>query len=149
MDNVTLGVATVSQTGATHIIEGEYADAEEDILDTFVASVIHDGVGTSSGDLEVNKEHQWVSVISMLAPSPDRMVGVASLRLCDGFDWKRSVKVCAELFSTATRTERVHEPMERHSIQWNNCSFGYFEFTFKEYNDSSQQPREECEFESK
>ena len=64
MDNVTLGVATVSQTGATHIIEGEYADAEEDILDTFVASVIHDGVGISSGDLEVDKEHQWVSVIS-------------------------------------------------------------------------------------
>ena len=138
----------MSQTGGTAEIEEEYADAGESILDTFKASGI-DGVGGTSRDLNVDKEHQWASVISMLAPSPDRMVGVASLRLCDGYDWKRRVKVCAELFSTATRTDRAHGPMSRNSIQWSNCSFGYFEFTFKEYNDSTQQPREECEFESK
>ena len=148
MDNVSPGVAQVSQTGATRLIEGEYEASGDNILDTFKSDRI-DGVGETSRDLDVDKDHQWVSVAAMLAPSLDRMVGVANLRLCDGHDWKRRVKVCSELFSTATRSERFHNPMERNSIQWNNCSFGYFEFTFKNYQDNDQVPPKNCEFECK
>ena len=149
MDNVSPGVAQVSQIGATVLIEDEYQDAGNNISDTFKGSVIFPGVGSSSRDLEVDKEHQWASAVTMLAPSRDRMVGVADLRLCDGHDWKKSVKVCSELFSTATRSSRFHDPMKRNSIQWNNCSFGYFEFTFKEYQDSNQTAPEKCGLNSK
>ena len=138
MDNVSPGVAQVSQFGATTLIEQEYAAAGSNILNSFKSQRIN-GAGETTGELDVDKNHQWVSTVTMLAPSLDRMVGVADLRLCYGHDWKRSVKVCSELFSTATRSERFHPPMQRNSIQWNNCSFGYFEFTFKEYKNSSQE----------
>ena len=144
MDDVSPGVAQVSQFGATTLIEGEYVANSDHILDTFKAGGIG-GSGETSRDLEVDKVHQWVSTVSMLAPSLDRMVGVADLRLCDGNDWKRSVKVCSELFSTATRSLRVHPSMQRNSVQWNNCSFGYFTFTFKEYQNASQEQPSDCQ----
>ena len=131
MDNVTEGVAIVSQTGGTSVINMEYEAAGDTILDTTEGDMIPDGSGTTTSSLVVDKNHQWVSVISMLIPSVDRMVGVADLRLCDGTGWKQSVKVCTELFSTATKSDRVAPDMERNSVQVNNCSFGYFDFTFK------------------
>ena len=82
----------------------------------------------SSYTVEVDKEHQWVSAVSNRGPTPDQIVGVADLRLCDGEEWKKSVKVCLELFSTAAASERVAGEMERMSVQGNNCSFGYIEF---------------------
>jgi hypothetical protein len=138
MDDASPGVAQVSQTGATTLIEGEYRNNSDHILDTFKAGLITGG-GTTSSEVYVDKYHQWMSAVTMLAPSLDRMVGVANLRLCDGTDWKRSVKVCSELFSTASRSQRVHPSMQRNSVQWNNCSFGYFRFTFKEYQNASQE----------
>ena len=148
MDDPSSGVALVSQTGNTAVIEQEYLAAGGNILDTFKGPGISGG-GEAYANLTVDKYHQWVSTVSMLAPSRDRMVGVAGLRLCDGADWKRSVKVCSELFSTATRSERVHPPMYRNSIQWNNCSFGYWTFTFKEYKSESQEPPRDCEHDGK
>lgn len=148
MENVSSGVAQVSQTGETGPIEEEYEAAGDNILNTFKADRIN-GVGETSRELNVDKDHQWVSVVTMLAPSLDRMVGVANLRLCDGHDWKRHIRICAELFSTATRSNRVRGQMSRNSIQWNNCSFGYFEFTFKEYNARDEEPQTECELKSK
>ena len=145
MDDVSPGVAQVSQIGATRIIHMEYSDAGDNITDTFKSGGIL-GSGMTSADLRVDKDHQWVSTVSMLAPSRDRMVGVPDLRLCDGYDWKKSVKVCSELFSTATRSERVHPPMLRNTIQANNCSFGYFEFTFKRYQDPSLESPSDCEY---
>jgi hypothetical protein len=64
----------------------------------------------------------------MLVPSADRFLGVADLRLCNGETWKERVKVCLELFASATASERVAPEGERNSIQANNCSFGYAEF---------------------
>ena len=144
MDDPSPGVARVSQTGSTTVIEGEYEAAGDSILDTFRGSVIPGG-GVIESDLSIDKYHQWVSTVTMLAPSLDRMVGVANLRLCDGNDWKRSVKVCSELFSTATKSGRVHPPMQRNSVQCNNCSFGYFTFTFKQYENPTQEPPKDCE----
>ena len=131
MDDVSQGVAIVSQTGNTSVINMEYEAEGDTIYATTEGQLIPDGSGTSSSYLTVDKDHQWVSVISMLIPSVDRMVGVADLRLCDGTGWKQSVRVCTELFSTATKSDRVAPDMERNSVQVNNCSFGYFDFTFK------------------
>ena len=72
-----------------------------------------------------------MSAVSNRGPTPDQIVGVTDLRLCDGEEWKKSVKVCLELFSTAAASERVAGEMERMSVQANNCSFGYIEFKVK------------------
>lgn len=69
MGNVSRGVALVSQFGTTTVIFREYsAAAGDNILDTFRASGIL-GVGATSHDLIVDSAHQWVSTVTMLAPS--------------------------------------------------------------------------------
>ena len=132
MDNVTIGVGIMSQLGDTSILDQEYLAAGDTILDTAVGEMVLAGVGESSINLTVNAYYQWVSAGLMLFPSVDRMVGVVDLRLCDGDVWKQSVKVCLELFSTATASEKIVGEMERNSLQANNCSFGYVEITLLE-----------------
>ena len=130
MDDASVGVGLVSQTGDTSVINQEYLIAGGKILGMVQGELVPQGSGTTSArNLTIDKDHQWVSAISMLVPSADRLVGVADLRLCDGAEWKESVRVCFELFSTATATEKVVGEMERNSLQANNCSFGYVEFT--------------------
>ena len=133
MDDASEGVGIVSQTGDTSVINQEYAQAAAMgyILDSTEGELVPQGSGMTSSNLIIDKNHQWVSAISMLVPSPDRLVGVADLRLCDGAEWKESVRVCFELFSTATATEKVVGEMERNSLQANNCSFGYVEFNLR------------------
>ena len=132
MDDPSLGVALVSQFGSVSVIVEEYLAAGDNVLNYTVGDVIFGGTGATSRNLALDKDHQFVSAVTMLAPSPDRMVGVADLRLCDGDQWKEKVKVCFELFSTATASERVVGEMNRNSLQANNCSFGYVEFTLLE-----------------
>ena len=129
MDNVSPGVAQVSMTGNTTTINMEYFQNIDNILDSTEGMLVEPGSGVTASTLIVDKNHQFVSAISMLVPSPDRLVGVADLRLCDGGEWRESVKVCLELFSTAAASERVAPEMERNSLQDTNCSFGYVLYT--------------------
>ena len=132
MDNVTIGVGIMSQIGVTSILDKEYLAAGDTILDTATGEMVLAGVGESSINLTVNAYYQWVSAGLMVVPSPDRMVGVVDLRLCDGDVWKERVKVCLELFSTATASEKIVDEMEKNSLQANNCSFGYVEINLLE-----------------
>ena len=129
MDNVSVGVGLISQIGFTYVITQEFAAAGNNVLD-YVAyeGQLPPPSSKLSLPLKVDKDHQWVSAISNRGPTPDQMVGVADLRLCDGDKWRESVKVCFELFSTAVASERVAGEMKRNSVQDNNCSFGYIEF---------------------
>ena len=112
----------------TDVIQMEYEENGEYVLDSFAANGPSAAGGRStSQQLNISSEFQYVSVVSMLFPSLDRMIGVSLLQLCSGSEWKTSVKVCAELFSTATKSDRVSET--RNSVQDGRCSFGYFEFT--------------------
>ena len=124
MYNVSTGVALVSQIGSTRTIEGEYRAAGSKVKDTFRSRGIL-GAGTMTGTVRVNASHSYVTALTMLAPSRDRMMGVSRLQLCQRNCWKDRVVVCGELFSTATRSMVLGRP---NTIQYNNCSFGYFEF---------------------
>ena len=108
-------------------ISSEYRANSPYVLDSFVASILWSGAGTVTAELALDSEHQYVSVVTMLAPSADRMMGVSSLRLCEGSEWKREVKLCGELFSTATKSQCISAT--RNSVQGDRCYFGYFEFT--------------------
>ena len=132
MDDPSLGVTLMSQLDGTSVINQEYLAAGDNALANAVGELTFGGIGTASQNLTLDKDHQFVSAVLMLAPSVDHMVGVADLRLCDGDQWKTKVKVCLELFSTATVSTRVAGEMERNSLQANNCSFGYVEFTLLE-----------------
>ena len=118
----------------------EYQANAENVLDLFAAGGPSAAGGNATQELRVSSDFQYVSVVTMLFPSADRMIGVSSLQLCDGDEWKSSVKVCAELFSTATKSNRTSEG--RNSVQDGRCSFGYFQFTLlrcvKPHEDSPQ-----------
>ena len=124
MYNVSTGVALVSQLGSTGTIEREYEAAGSKVKDTFRGRVIV-GAGTMMDTVGVNASHSYVTALTMLVPSRDRMMGVSRLQLCQRTCWKDRVVVCGELFSTATRSGVIGRP---NTIQSNNCSFGYFEF---------------------
>ena len=132
MDNVSIGVGLVSQIGLTGVLVMEFMAAADDILDYAIGGTLQPPTSQFSQNLSVNSDHQWVSALSNRGPTPDQIVGVADLRLCDGDKWKENVKICFELFSTAAASERVAPEMMRNSVQGNNCSFGYLEF--KVYN---------------
>ena len=146
MKNVSPGVALVSQRGNTTIIEAEYRAQGDSVKDIIAGNGIP-GDGMVSAEFSVDCSHPYATVLTMLAPSLDRMIGVAGLKLCNGDTWKSSVKVCAELFSTATKSERVGV---RNSIQFGNCSFGYFEFNLTEGGDVRDPPdADSCTCQSK
>ena len=132
MDDVSQGVATFSTTGNINGISAEVVQAALVAMTTLDGPIFDgsevEGNGSTSIYLTVDKYHQFVSTLTRLNPSPDQVVGVADLRLCDGDKWRESVKVCFELFSTAAASERVAGEMERNSVQGNSCSFGYIEF---------------------
>ena len=129
MDNPSLGVRSIAENGVVSVVQQQFIAAGEIYLNSSVADLFIGEKGSVSLNLTVDSGHQWVSAGLMLVPSPDRFLGVADLRLCDGEQWKEKVKVCFELFSTATASERVAPSGERNSVQANNCSFGYMEFT--------------------
>ena len=131
MDNASPGVKQVSMTGNTSTINMEYMENMANILDTTEGQLVEPGSGVTASTLIVDNRHQFVSAISMLVPSPDRLVGVADLRLCDGDEWRERVMICLELFSTAAASERVAPEMDRNSLQGTNCSFGYVLFTLQ------------------
>ena len=91
----------------------------------YVTGDLIGGTGVSSDVLRIDKNHQYISVATMLVPSLDRMMGVAGLDMCDGRRWKKHVRVCGELFSTGYRTNITKRP---NTLQDRNCSFGYFDF---------------------
>ena len=137
--DVSPGLSEASQTGTLNILGNEILNANiaGDLLDTSGNTLFANAFGTSQGDLIIDNSHQWVSTFVRQVPSSDHFVGVADLRLCNGNTWKESVKVCLELFSTSTASSRVSGPDERNSVQANNCSYGYVQFTLKETQVSS------------
>ena len=146
MQNVSAGVALVSQRGMVDVIEAEYRARGDSVKDIINGSGIP-GDGMTTDEFSVDCSHPYVTVLTMLAPSLDRMIGVAGLKLCDGDTWKSLVKVCAELFSTATRSERVSPG--RNSVQNGNCSFGYFVFNLTEGGDVQDPDADSCTCQSK
>jgi hypothetical protein len=129
--DVSPGLIQAAQTGSLSVLVNEVISAlrADNVLDGCENTSFVNAFGTSQGNIIVDKSHQWVSTFARLVPSNDQFVGVADLRLCNGSTWKETVKVCYELFSTTTG---VGGPNERNSVQANNCSFGYVEFSLKE-----------------
>ena len=74
----------------------------------------------------------------MQGGTPDFLVGVSNLRLCNGNKWHKRIRVCVELFSTNT-THMILDG-QSHSVQGRNCSFGYFEFQLRREQKSYPSP---------
>jgi hypothetical protein len=94
-ETATPGIKNMAETGAKSPLDSEIAVL---IGDGEACELISGGgIGTSPGsvtvELEVTRECPLVSVVSMIAPSPDWFVGVAGLSLLDEGGWVEQMVV--------------------------------------------------------
>ncbi len=88
-ETATPGIKNMAETGGKSPLDGEVAD----LIDGGGACelISGGGIGTSPGSVTVEfvatRECPLVSVVSMIAPSPDWFVGVAGLSLLDEGGW--------------------------------------------------------------
>lgn len=89
MELASAGIESMAETGNKDLLRSEIntqievGDAEK--------LISGGGIGSSPGSitftLPMNSSHSFVTVVSMLAPSPDWFVGVSSLNLMDNGVW--------------------------------------------------------------
>ena len=99
------GMESMAETGASALLR---AEVESRIGFGSAFSVIHDvGIDTSPGAVEttfqIAASHPLVSLVSMIAPSPDWFVGVHDLSLVENGAWINSLTV--ELFPYDSGTD--------------------------------------------
>ncbi|XP_016083786.1 spondin-2 [Ornithorhynchus anatinus] len=91
---VSNGVRDFAERGEVWALMKEIEAAGEKIQSVhgvFSASAIPSGTGQTSTELEVHSRHSLVSFVVKIIPSPDWFVGVDSLNLCEGNQWKEQV----------------------------------------------------------
>lgn len=88
-DQSTSGVQTVAETGGRGPITAEL-DALFDagtVRAYRTGSLINDAVGSNTVTLSAAPAQPYLTMISMIAPSPDWFVGVDGVALCQGSAW--------------------------------------------------------------
>lgn len=89
------GIEQMAETGGTALMRDEINAAGSDVLETISASAL----GTSPAEvtipqITVDQNHPLVTLVTMIAPSPDWFVGVHDLSLKDtAGNWQDSVVV--------------------------------------------------------
>ncbi|MGB1160585.1 MAG: spondin domain-containing protein [Alphaproteobacteria bacterium] len=85
----TAGVQTVAETGGRGPITAELDAlfATGTVRAYRTGSLINDAVGTDTVTLSAASAQPYLTMISMIAPSPDWFVGVDGISLCRGSAW--------------------------------------------------------------
>ena len=91
--NATPGIKSMAETGAQRLLAGEVRDAIQ--RGTAEHVLAGGGIGRSPGlvslEFEISREFPLVTLVSMIAPSPDWFVGVRDLNLLESGDWVGSL----------------------------------------------------------
>lgn len=99
------GVENMAELGQTAGIETEVADAisagtAENVI--VADSGISLSPGTANVTFSITESFSLVSVVTMIAPSPDWFVGVDSVDLCDGTNWKNTLSLELQPYDSGT-----------------------------------------------
>lgn len=94
------GIEAMAETGSTSSLVIEMA-SDPTVTDVTVGSSIF-GAGASSFDVELSQDADLVSLVTMLAPSPDWFVGVNSVPLFVDGAWVSSVDVDLAAYDAGT-----------------------------------------------
>lgn len=131
-DLASAGIEQMAERGRTSPLDREVEDA----IDAGAArEVIRGGPlpqspGHVSTTFTVSREHPLVTLVTMVAPSPDWFVGVRDLALLDGDDWVEETTVALLGYDAGTDdgedfTSPDVEPSPHHDIA--RLTFGPFE----------------------
>ncbi|WP_051071277.1 spondin domain-containing protein [Ilumatobacter coccineus] len=94
------GVEAMAETGSTSALVGEM-QANANVATVDVGSSIY-GAGSRSFDVELRQDVSRVSLVTMLAPSPDWFVGVNSLPVFVDGVWESVVSADLEAYDAGT-----------------------------------------------
>ena len=97
------GIESMAEIGGTSALKREIAAAGQNVHVTLESSVPFGGTPTAGIEFTVTASHSLVTLVTMVAPSPDWFVGVSSLPLRENGDWLASKTV--ELFPYDAGTE--------------------------------------------
>ncbi|XP_068131683.1 spondin-2 isoform X2 [Hyperolius riggenbachi] len=104
-DHASNGVREFAEKGEAWAVIKEIEAAGEKIQSVhslFSAPSISSGTGQSSTELEVHSRHPYVSFMVRIVPSPDWFVGLDSVNLCDGKQWKKTVSLDLHPYDAGT-----------------------------------------------
>ncbi|MCY4427484.1 MAG: PQQ-dependent sugar dehydrogenase [Halieaceae bacterium] len=104
------GIESMAELGGTAALKSEInVNGDTNVLAVIEKSIASGGTATATVDIEVTAAHPLVTLVTMVAPSPDWFVGVSglSLRNTDGDGWWQTVTV--DLFPYDAGTEEGTE----------------------------------------
>ena len=103
--NATPGIKSMAETGAHRLLENEVQDAI-DRFGTAGRVIFGGGIGRSPGlvslEFEISQDFPLVTLVSMIAPSPDWFVGVHGLSLFEAGDWVEAQTVALQPYDAGT-----------------------------------------------
>uniref|UniRef100_A0A7S4GCP6 Spondin domain-containing protein n=1 Tax=Eutreptiella gymnastica TaxID=73025 RepID=A0A7S4GCP6_9EUGL len=100
------GVQSVAETGATGTLTTELSTAESagTVLQYQTGSLLDlvGGSTTQSFTVSVDASHQYLSYITMIAPSPDWFAGFQDLLLCRSSNWVDMLEITVQPWDAGT-----------------------------------------------
>lgn len=100
----TDGMESMAETGSKTILLSEVNDLINQ--GTAESTISGPGIGNSPGSasvtIDVTQDYPLVSLVTMIAPSPDWFVGVSGLSLFDGNDWVEELVVPLKPYDAGT-----------------------------------------------
>lgn len=99
----TPGIKEMAETGATSPLDDEISlkISRGNALDVFIGSSF-DSPGMDIKLFGLEQSHPYISIVSMIAPSPDWFVGLNNLKLYDNGSWVQFMEVDAVAYDAGT-----------------------------------------------
>ena len=114
----TLGIERMAESGATGTLRGEFEAAGPDVDSIFLAGGIT-SPGTTKATFKAGVAHPLVTLVTMVAPSPDWFLGVSGLDLREDGIWSDELTVDLYTYDSGTdsgpdfRSPNADEPSNR------------------------------------
>jgi hypothetical protein len=98
------GIKNMAETGGKNPLEAEIqAFISIGTGNTFISG---GGIGSSPGEVsiefDINSTHSLVSVVSMVAPSPDWFIAVSSINLIENNEWLATKTITVNIYDAGT-----------------------------------------------
>ena len=100
------GVESMAEIGGTSALRGEIASAGSNAHAVLAKSVPFGGTASATIEFTVTPDHPLVTLVTMVAPSPDWFVGVSGLSLREGGSWLNSRTVNLFPYDAGTENGR-------------------------------------------
>lgn len=109
------GIEAMAEEGRTSPLDAEVesAIAAGTAFSLIQGSSIPRSPGTASAEFEIDRDHPLVTLVSMIAPSPDWFVGVSALSLIDNGDWVAETTVSLYPWDAGTDNGTTYNSRDR------------------------------------